>query len=91
MRAGRALRDKWAAEARREARARDPRLAAQDAAERAAMEFRDRVLARYGNLLRAAYERGELTIEDLFERGFTAGERTARTLSAKQRRIFGDR
>ena len=90
MRAGQALRQKWAQEARREARARDPRLAAQDAAERAAMDVRGRVLARYGQLVKAAVGRGELTWEEAFERVFDAQERTRVLLEARRRRIFGD-
>jgi len=89
MRAGQALRQKWAQEAERDRRARDPRLAAQDAAERAAMGVRVRVLARYGRLVQAAARRGELTYEQAFPMLFDAQERSADRLEARRRHIFG--
>lgn len=89
MRAGQALRDKWAAEARAAARARDPRLAAQDAAERAAMNVRVRVVARYGRLVQAAVRRGELTHDEAFPMLFDAQDRAAARLEQRRRRIFG--
>lgn len=89
MRAGLALRQKWAQEAERARRARDPQLVAQDAAERAAMGVRVRVLARYGRLVQAAVRRGELSYDEAFPLLFAAQERSADRLEARRRRIFG--
>lgn len=89
MRAGLALRQKWAQEAERARRAADPVLAAQDAAERAAMDVRVRVCARYGRLVQAAVRRGELTHEQAFPMLFAAQERSIDRLEARRRRIFG--
>lgn len=89
MRAGLALRQKWAQEAERARRAADPVLAAQDAAERAAMRVRVRVLARYGALVKAAVQRGELTHEEAFPLLFAAQDRAADLLERRRRRIFG--
>lgn len=89
MRAGQALRQKWAQEAEHARRAADPVLAAQDAAERAAMRVRVRVLARYGGLVKAAVARGDLTHEDAFRLIFDAQDRSADRLEARRRRIFG--
>lgn len=89
MRAGLALRQKWAQEAERARRAADPVLAAQDAAERAAMSVRVRVIARYGRLVQAAARRGELSYDEAIERLMAAQERSAERLEARRRRIFG--
>lgn len=89
MRAGRALREKWADEARRAARQRDPVARAQDAAEQAARDRRHRVLARYGRLLRAGHSAGTLTLEEAFARYAAAEDRTASRLHDEQARIFG--
>lgn len=90
MRAGLALRQKWAQEAERARRAADPRLAAQDAAEQAAMRARVRAHHRYGQLIIAAIARGELTHEEAFTRIFDAEERGRVLLEKRRRRIFGD-
>lgn len=89
MRAGQALRQKWAQEAERERRARDPKLRAQDAAERAAMSARVRTLARYGRLLGEATKRGEMTVEECFTRFGEAEERSYALLAARRDRILG--
>ena len=89
MRAGQALRDKWAAETRAAERARNPRLAAQDAAEHAAMKARSQTLATYGRLLRSAVQDGTLTVEQSLDLFLTAEERTYQRLNARRERIFG--
>lgn len=89
MRAGLALRQKWADEARRAQRASDPICVAQDAAERAAMNARNRTLRRYGLLMREAVRRGELTHEQWVAKFCAAEDRTAERLSRQQARIFG--
>jgi hypothetical protein len=89
MRAGLALRQKWAQEAERARRAADPALAAQDAAERVAMCARVRAHQRYGQLIKAAVARGELTHEQAFARIFDAEERGRELLERRRRRIFG--
>lgn len=92
MRAGLALRQKWAQEAERARRAADPRLAAQDVAERAAMSTRVRVLKRYGGLITAALRSGDLTVEQALELFTAAEERTYDRLAARRAVIFeGDR
>jgi hypothetical protein len=82
QRAGRALRDKWADEARAAARLRDPILRAQDEAHRARGARAARVLKAYGRLLQAAVHRGEMDYDRAFELAFAAQDRIAAQRSA---------
>lgn len=76
-RAGQALRQQWAQEARRAEIMANPVQRATWEAEETHRQQCNRVLDRYGRLLRAAYRRGELTAEQTLERWFHAQERMA--------------
>lgn len=76
-RAGQALRQQWAQEARRAAIMADPAQRAGYLQERADLAYVEHVLERYGSILLAATRRGELTAEDAVARHFAARERLA--------------
>lgn len=67
----------------------DPEYRARHDAEQAAMRFRSRVLARYGRIVGEAMKAGTITPEEAFQRAFAAQDRTAESLEAARRRIFG--